>query len=430
MHNLALELQAQGYEVSGSDDEIYDPAYSRLKKGGILPKNLGWHPSRITSDIDLVILGMHAHTDNIELAKAMDLGLKIQSFPEFVGESSQAAQKVVICGSHGKSTITAMIMHVLSSTDFHFDYLLGGMLSGFDRMVKLRGAPVIIIEGDEYLSSRIDPTPKMLHYHGDIVIITGIEWDHKNVFPTFETYKHQFEELINQTSRKNGKIFWYQKDLHLKDIVGQCDLIDHMGYQELEQNDDLEVFFENKTYSLQIFGNHNMANLNAARLACNQLGISNTIFFDTMKSFKGVGRRLELISKDPIMYLDYAHAPSKVKATTAAVRKRYSDHQILAIFELHTYSSLDAEFLPNYKETMDDVDTAIIFFDEHALKMKRLRMLEKNFVASCFSHQNIIVTKDVHSLQNLILENLSKHEITLFMSSGNFGGMNFELFKK
>jgi len=304
MHNLALELKAQGHTVSGSDDEIYDPAKSRLLAAGLLPDKMGWEIGRIDKSIDLIILGMHAHADNPELLKAQSLGLKIQSFPEFAGDVYDDKKKIVVSGSHGKSTITAMIMHVLNQVGRKADYLLGGMLEGFDRMVSLGDSDVVVIEGDEYLSSRIDPTPKMMHYNGDVVILTGIEWDHKNVFPTFDNYKQQFANLIARTQVLGGDIIWYKYDEHLIDLMK--DYPENKTYPyECFKTQDGQLVHQDQSYDLKVFGQHNLANMSAAMLACRSIGIQEDDFCSAISSFKGVGKRLERIADDPIVYLDY-----------------------------------------------------------------------------------------------------------------------------
>ncbi len=424
MHNLALELAAQGHTVSGSDDEIYDPARSRLDAAGLLPEE-GWNPDRITSDIDLIVLGMHAHLDNPELAKAKELHIDVVSFPEYVGRYSTSPTKVVIAGSHGKSTTTAMIMHALKTIGLDADYLLGGLLDGFDRMVRLSGAPVMVIEGDEYLSSRVDPQPKMLHYHGQIVVITGVEWDHKNVFPTEENYVSQFDHLISQCADEDTSIIWFGEDEHLQGLMKKRNDLSEQAYDQYHLQDG-QVTAGQKLYPLHIFGDHNMANLKAAALVCEKLGIQEADFLSAMSSFKGVGKRLELISRDPIVYLDYAHAPSKVRATVRAVRSAYTTKKILAIYELHTYSSLSEDFLPQYEGTLDEVDDAIVYFDHHALKMKRLPDLDNSKVQTGFANDKLRVISDQDELQSMLIDMKNNYDVILLMSSGTFGGLDLD----
>lgn len=422
MHNLALELAAQGHHVSGADDEIYDPARSRLAAAGLLPQE-GWDAGRINRDIDLIILGMHAHLDNPELIRAKELGIEVVSFPEYVGRYSTSPTKIVIAGSHGKSTTTAMIMHALKQLGHDADYLLGGLLDGFDRMVRLSGAPVMIIEGDEYLSSRIDPVPKMLHYHGELVVITGVEWDHKNVFPTEDIYISQFDDLITQCAEEQATIIWYKDDPHLGRIINQKESLKERAYDRYTLQDG-QVRTDEGSYPMQIFGDHNMANLKAASLVCRHLGIPEKDFLTAMSSFRGVGKRLELISEDPIVYLDYAHAPSKVRATVQAVRQAYAEKKILAVYELHTYSSLSEDFLPQYRGTLDEADHAMVYFDHHALQIKRLPNLDKDKVRSGFERDDLQVISDRTELGIALIDLKGSYDIILMMSSGTFGGLD------
>ena len=422
MHNLALELAAQGHHVSGADDEIYDPARSRLAAAGLLPQE-GWDAGRINRDIDLIILGMHAHLDNPELIRAKELGIEVVSFPEYVGRYSTSPTKIVIAGSHGKSTTTAMIMHALKQLGHDADYLLGGLLDGFDRMVRLSGAPVMIIEGDEYLSSRIDPVPKMLHYHGELVVITGVEWDHKNVFPTEANYISQFDDLITQCAEEQATIIWYKDDPHLGRIINQKESLKERAYDRYTLQDG-QVRTDEGSYPMQIFGDHNMANLKAASLVCRHLGIPEKDFLTAMSSFRGVGKRLELISEDPIVYLDYAHAPSKVRATVQAVRQAYAEKKILAVYELHTYSSLSEDFLPQYTGTLDEADHAMVYFDHHALQIKRLPNLDKDKVRSGFERDDLQVISDRTELGAALIDLKGSYDIILMMSSGTFGGLD------
>lgn len=421
MHNLALELLAQGHQVSGSDDEIYDPARSRLKAAGILPATIGWDIKRISTKLDIIILGMHAHKDNPELAEAQRLGLKVVSFPEYIGEAIQGKKRIVVCGSHGKSTITAMIMHVLKHEKIESDYALGGMLEGFDRMVSLGDATIAVIEGDEYMSSRVDPRSKMMHYHGDVVIITGIEWDHVNVFPTFDIYVEQFQRLISQTIEENSKLIWYKLDEHLPDLMKDIAQEASISYEGLDHRAGA-IEWENHLYDMQVFGQHNLANMNAARLACEEVGVSAEAFFNAMSSFRGVGNRLEKIHDDPIVYKDYAHAPSKLRATVAAVREKYPTKRILAIYELHTYSSLSVDFMPHYKDTMQPADRALVFYDKHALAMKRLPDLQPESVQEGFG-AGVLVLREVNKLHEFLLEAKDEYDVILLMSSGTFAGL-------
>ncbi len=424
MHNLALELSSQGHVISGSDDEIYNPSRTRLEQAGLLPDQMGWYPEKISTGIDLVILGMHAHLDNPELAKAQALGVHVVSFPEYIGQHSPARHRAVITGSHGKSTTTAMIMHALKSADIQFDYVVGGMVEGFERMVRLSGADIIVVEGDEYLSSRIDSTPKMNHYNGTILGVTGIEWDHMNVFPSFDEYKDQFRICIQDCLDREGLVFWYENDQHLQMIIRSSEGSNTSPYAALKQNSTMEIEMDKNLFPVGVFGTHNMANMSLARHISQQFGLSDEQFFRAMSSFRGVGKRLELIKDDPLVYLDYAHAPSKVRATVLALRNRFPHHRILTIYELHTYSSLNHKFLPNYHDTLVGSDRAVVYFDEHALKMKRMPMLATGFIEKCFAHDNLVVYSERDQLEEFVKNNSSDYDTILLMSSGNFGGLD------
>ncbi len=430
MHNLAIAMLKNGYEVSGSDDEIFEPSKSRLKKYGLLPEEEGWHPENITKDIDFIILGMHARPDNPELLKAKNLGLKIYSYPEFLFKHSENKKRVVIGGSHGKTTVTAMVMHVLSRLGKDFDYLVGSKLKDFEVMVRLsESAEIMIFEGDEYLSSPIDRRPKFHWYRPYIALLTGIAWDHINVFPTFYDYKSQFEKFINLIE-DDGTLIFYEGDKNLKEIVEKVDKnIKKKGYDSLSYEievDDVFVIFEGEKYPVKIFGEHNFQNLNGARLVCNELGIDNETFFDAIKDFEGAAKRLELIAKsgNSLVYKDFAHAPSKVKATVKAVKNRYPDKKIVACLELHTFSSLNEKFLDQYAGTMDLADEACVYYNPHALEMKRLPMLDPDTVKKAFGNENLEVVNSTGDVKKWLLDKKGVNTVFLLMSSGNFGGIN------
>ena len=346
------------------------------------------------------------------------------SFPEYAGQVYKNKQKIVVSGSHGKSTITAMIMHVFNAVNLDADYLLGGILKGFDRMVSLGDAPIVVIEGDEYLSSRIDPTPKMMHYHGDIIILTGIEWDHKNVFPTLDIYISQFENIIEQGLKEMADIIWYKGDVVLQKLMAGYPEKKNHPYVGLQSRDG-NLIYQKKKYPIQVFGDHNLANINAALLACERVGINGNIFCNAMASFSGVGRRLERIWDRPIVYLDYAHAPSKVRATVEAVRKNHCGLRFLAVYELHTYSSLSKDFLPHYDGTMKEADAAIICYDPHTIKMKRLEDIEPQYVALSFNKKDLLVINNRGKLERALSEMKDDYDVLLFMSSGTFWGLDF-----
>lgn len=428
MHNIALDLHAQGHLVTGSDDEIYEPSLSRLTKVGIAPKKFGWDEANITQDIDIVVLGMHAREDNPELVKSRELGLTIMSYPAFVYERSKDKQRIVIAGSHGKTTTTAMILHVLKKLGVSFDYLVGAQLEGFDRMVKLTDAPLIIIEGDEYLSSPLDKVPKIHHYKPHISVTTGIAWDHINVFPTFEVYKEQFSIYFDMIE-SGGTLIYYSDDAVLNEIVSKAkeDII-KLPYTGLVKNDEMSIVFENEIYPVSIIGNHNLQNLNAARLVCLTLGINTRRFFKAIADFSGANKRLQKLndSKDRLVFLDFAHAPSKVKATTTSVKEWYGNKKLLAVLELHTFSSLNKAFLPQYINSLAAADQAIVFYNKHTLEMKQMPDLDIRYIQECFGYSGLIVLTDKEELSNLLKGDDYKEYNILLMTSGNFDKMSLD----
>ena len=435
MHNLALALQYKGYEITGSDDEIYDPSRSRLDAAGLLPNEMGWNSERITTDIDTVIVGMHARSDNPELIKAVDLGLNVVSYPEFIYQESMDKIRIVIGGSHGKTSTTAMILHVLNYWKIDTDYLVGAQLEGFDRMVRLSDAQIIVIEGDEYLASPLTPVPKFHFYKPDLAILTGIAWDHINVFPTFEGYVEQFEIFINSIE-ENGTLAYFTGDKILNEIAPQSgkhlQLKPYNTLKHTISNGQTSIDYRGHDNQLAIFGKHNLQNLNAARIICNQLGISNEDFFKAIENFTGASKRLQRIVKhdNNVAYLDFAHAPSKVQATTNAVKAQFDDYEVVACFELHTFSSLNEKFLHQYKNAMNAADKAIVYFSEHTLKMKRLPMLTKAQVKAAFNHPNMEVFTETEELQTRLKGMNWDKKALLMMSSGNFHGVDVKAFCK
>jgi len=428
MHNIALDMHVQGNEVTGSDDEIYEPSLSRLKLAGIAPKQFGWFESNITSDIDIIVLGMHAREDNPELVKARELGLQIMSYPAFVYERSKDKQRIVIAGSHGKTTTTAMVLHVLKKLDVSFDYLVGAQLKGFDRMVKLTDAPLIIIEGDEYLSSPLDRVPKIHHYKPHITVTTGIAWDHINVFPTFENYKDQFS-LYFDMIEEDGTLIYYKDDEVLKDLVDKSNRrVVKLPYGGLEKNDEMSIVFEDEIYPVSIIGNHNLQNLNAARLVCLTLGINTRRFFKAIADFSGASKRLQKLnnSKGRLVFLDFAHAPSKVKATTTSLKDWFGNKKLLAILELHTFSSLNKEFLPQYIDTLTAADRAIVFYNKHTLEMKQMPDLDPAFIKESFGYPDLEIMTDSVALHELIKGDAYNDYNILLMTSGNFNKMSLD----
>jgi len=430
MHNLAIALHEKGYVVGGSDDEIFEPAKSRLSGYGLLPETEGWDASKITYKLDAVILGMHAKADNPELIRAKELNLKIYSYPEFLYEQSKNKKRVVIGGSHGKTTITAMILHVLQKYDIDCDYLVGAQLEGFDVMVRItENAPIMIFEGDEYLTSPIDPRPKFHLYKADIALLSGIAWDHINVFPTFENYIEQFVLFINQSS-KSGTLIYCAEDETLQKICPQSRndinllayvIPDYRIYEGITT-----IKYGDIDFPLQVFGKHNLMNLNGARLVCSQLGIDDLSFYQAISTFKGASKRLERIAgnENTIIFKDFAHAPSKVKATLHAVKEQFPDRKITACLELHTYSSLSKGFLEQYKSVLDEADHAIVYFSHHAIQLKRLPPITPEDIKTGFANPGLEVYTDSRFLLEHLIQQDWTQSVLLMMSSGNFDGID------
>lgn len=430
MHNLAIALHKKGYNVSGSDDEIFEPSKSRLDKYGLLPSSQCWDESRINKNLDAVILGMHARIDNPELIKAQQLGIKIFSYPEFLYEQSKNKTRIVIGGSHGKTTITSMILHVFNYCSVETDYMVGAQLEGFDVMVKLtENAAFSVIEGDEYLTSPIDKRPKFHLYRPHIAVISGIAWDHINVFPQFSLYVEQFK-IFADLIEPNGKLIYFEQDEQLNEIAKsiRTDIkkLPYNSYSHKIENGITLIILNNKTYPLNIFGEHNLANLNAARLVCNEVGISDESFFEAIMTFKGASKRLELLGKkdNSQVFKDFAHAPSKLKATINAVRNQYPNNNLIACLELHTFSSLNKDFLPEYKNTMNEADEAYVYFNPHTLMHKKLPPITIEEINKAFAHKNIHVLNDSNQLYEILISKASENTSLLMMSSGNFDGLN------
>jgi len=429
MHNLAMALHNKGVRVTGSDDEIFEPSRSRLERYGLLPKKTGWDPTRITSDLDGVILGMHARKDNPELARAQELGLKIWSFPEYIYEHSKEKMRVVVGGSHGKTTVTSMIMHVLWFNHRDFDYMVGSQLEGFETMVSLtKEAPLIILEGDEYLSSPIDPRPKFHLYYPHIAVITGIAWDHMNVFPTFENYLVQFRIFAKKIDPE-GKLFWFSGDDHLRQITGEadCETEAYEAHPYKTEHGKALLVTDQKEIPIPVFGQHNMQNIQAALMVCRSLGLTDEQFYEAIPSFRGAAKRQELLasSESKKVYLDFAHAPSKVKATLQGFREQYPHQYLVACLELHTFSSLNREFIPQYAGTMAQADRAIVFYNPAVVRHKKLPPVSENFIRKCFERDNLEVISDPAELHSLV-SSFNDEGIYLFMSSGNFSGMDMK----
>jgi UDP-N-acetylmuramate: L-alanyl-gamma-D-glutamyl-meso-diaminopimelate ligase len=432
MHNLAIALHNKGYHVTGSDDTIHDPSKSRLENKGLLPKAFGWFPEKITQDLDVIILGMHAKEDNPELLQAQDMGLKIYSYPEFLYEQSKDKTRVVIGGSHGKTTITSMILHVLAYHDREVDYMVGAQLEGFETMVHLTTEnEFMVLEGDEYLSSPIDRRPKFHLYKPNIALLSGIAWDHINVFPTFEGYIDQFR--IFTDSLTNGGIMVYnEEDAIVKEVVeSSTHTIKKYPYStpSYEIEDGITAIdTPDGMMPLEIFGDHNLQNLAGAKWICQHMGIDEDDFYEAIASFKGASKRLEKIAenKQTVIFKDFAHSPSKVKATTEAVKKQYVKREVIACLELHTYSSLNAEFLGEYKGALDQADKAVVFYSPHAVKIKQLDEVTTAQIGAAFDREDLMMfTNPAEFKKFLFSQNLEQTAVVL-MSSGNYGGLDFE----
>lgn len=435
MHNLALTLHENGHRVTGSDDEIYNPSRDRLAKYGLLPEKMGWQPEKITADIEVVILGMHARKDNPELQRAKTLSLKIYSYPAYIYEYAKSKKRIVIAGSHGKTTTTSMILHVLKYHKVDFDYLVGAQMEGFDLMARLSDAPIIVMEGDEYPSSPTDLRPKIHHYYPHLAIITGIAWDHVNVFPTFENYLSQFEHFLGMIE-KGGSLFYYSKDEHLQRLLSNESDFDYkiQAYEAFPARQIGSQTFlldsKGRTVPLQVFGEHNLSNLKAAFHVCESVGLSEAQFMEAIPSFTGAAKRLQLLRQEAhfVAYLDFAHAPSKVEATIKALKAQFPERELIACLELHTFSSLNKAFLPQYTSTMDAADEALVFFSEHTLEMKRLPPMSQTEVATAFNHSSISVYTDAVELRSKLQNMNWKNRNLLMMSSGTFGGTDYTRF--
>jgi UDP-N-acetylmuramate: L-alanyl-gamma-D-glutamyl-meso-diaminopimelate ligase len=431
MHNLAIALSRKGENVTGSDDEIFEPSNSRLKRQGILPSKIGWHESNIHENLDAVILGMHAREDNPELLKAKSLGLKIYSYPEYLYEQSKDKLRVVIGGSHGKTTITSMILHAVSKLNLNVDYMVGAQLEGYDCMVKITNeAKIMILEGDEYLSSPIDRRPKFHLYQADIALLSGIAWDHINVFPTFQNYLEQFDIFCKQIS-KSGTLIYNKEDDEVRKLgekysnSTRCLPYQTREYQSTEEGTILN--FEDKKYPLKIFGGHNLQNLMGAMQICKSIGINESDFLFAMSDFTGAGKRLQKVVENEnfVMFKDFAHSPSKLKATTKAVKEQYHDKKVIACMELHTFSSLNKNFLPLYENAMESADVALVYFNPEVVKHKKLDELSVDFVKQCFG-SNVTITQETKKVISFIKCHLVNNSVLLMMSSGNFDGINYD----
>jgi len=434
MHQLALALQQQGNIVTGSDDEINDPAKTNLAYAGILPEKAGWFPEKITEDIDAVVLGMHAKADNPELLKAQERNIPIFSFPQYVYEVSKNKQRVVIAGSHGKTTITSMVMHILKRHGLHFDYLVGARVPGFEQSVQLSDAPIIILEGDEYPASVVEKRPKIFFYHPHITVLNGIAWDHINVFPTYENYCSQFEQYLRGMD-EGAKLFYNATDSEVIRIVEKSGAhLSRSAYSTPPfryERGAAVLHTEHGDVTVSVFGRHNLINLEAAVAVCEALGLEKQSCYEAIADFTGAAKRLERIFETDtvVAYRDFAHAPSKLKATLDAVREAYADHLLIACFELHTYSSLNENFLKEYAGSMGAADNAIVYFSHHALSLKGLPELQKEHVKRYFEREDLEVidhSDELLARAEILVRNAQKPVCLLLMSSGTFDGIDWK----
>jgi UDP-N-acetylmuramate: L-alanyl-gamma-D-glutamyl-meso-diaminopimelate ligase len=435
MHNLALALFQKGYVITGSDDAIFEPSKTRLEQKGLLPEVMGWFPEKITSKLDAVILGMHAKSDNPELKKAQELGIKIYSYPEFLYEQSKDKTRVVIGGSHGKTTITSMILHVLNYHNIAVDYMVGAQLEGFDTMVHLTTEnEFIVLEGDEYLSSPIDMRPKFHLYKPNIALLSGIAWDHINVFPTFENYVEQFS--IFTDSLINGGIMVYNSEDDIVNKVVESSENPIKKYPYTTPNYKIvngTTFIDTAEgeLPLEIFGKHNLQNMAGAKWICQHMGVDEADFYEAILSFKGASKRLEKIAENnsTVVFKDFAHSPSKVEATTNAVKDQYRNRILLACLELHTYSSLNADFLKEYKGALNSADKAVVFYSPHALEIKRLEKISEQQIKEAFEREDLIIYTNPEAFKTFLFNQNFENTALLLMSSGNYGGLDFNKFK-
>lgn len=433
MHNLAIMFHRQGHKVTGSDDAIYSPSKEKLSEEGLLPESMGWDESRIHADLDLVVVGNHAKEDNPELLKAKELGLRIVSFPELIYQNSKHKHRIVVAGSHGKTTVTTMVMHVLRKYGQDFDYLVGTEVEGFDLPVRLtKNAPILLVEGDEYSTAPWDKKPKFLHYHHHCAIITGIAWDHMNVYPSFDDYVEQFD-LLGDSTPKAG-ILIYNEDDAIAAIIGKKERADvkpiDFGLHPFEDKNEQTYLIgpSNHKVPVNFFGKHNMYNVSAAKEACKQLGITESFFYEAIQDYRGAARRLEtwVQNEKQTIIRDFAHAPSKLKASAEAVKHHFHRKKILNVYEMHTYSSLNEQFLGEYKDTLKEVGDTIIFYDPEVAKSKKMAILEEEEIKNYFNRKDLHFAHSSEELKEFLKERGQNYDVLLLMSSGNLGGLNKE----
>jgi UDP-N-acetylmuramate: L-alanyl-gamma-D-glutamyl-meso-diaminopimelate ligase len=434
MHNLALALVEKGYQVTGSDDEIYEPSKTRLKNAGILPEEQGWYPEKIHTGLEGILLGMHARIDNPELLRAQELGIPVYSFPEFIYNQSQDKKRVVIAGSHGKTSITSIILHVLKDQGKDFDYLVGAQIEWFNLMVRLSNAPIFVIEGDEYLTSPLDRTPKFFHYRHDLLLVSGIAWDHFNVFPDFEDYVRQFTQLIDKTPVA-GALIYCSVDPLVKEAseksTTQGRKIPYQAHPSRITEGKTALITPFGDVEIGIFGDHNLQNLQGALYICEELGVTAEQFYASIGTFKGAAKRQEILAQHAsgILFRDFAHAPSKLKATVQAVKNQFPSRRLIAVQELHTYSSLNKAFLPNYAHSMDEADVAILYLNPHAVALKKLELMTEAELRAGFQRSDLVLFTDSAALQNYLAGQDYRQTNLLLMSSGNYDNMDLEVLK-
>jgi UDP-N-acetylmuramate: L-alanyl-gamma-D-glutamyl-meso-diaminopimelate ligase len=436
MHSLALALKKAGHQVSGSDDHFYEPSKSKLLAGGILPENEGWDDSKINSAIDFVILGMHAKANNPELLKAQELGIKVFSFPEYIYEASKNKQRIVIGGSHGKTSLTAIVMHVLQDIGRDFDYMVGAQIKGFAEQVRLTDAPIIIIEGDAYTTSPLDLRPKFLHYQHHIATITGIAWDHFNVYPTLEDYVSQFKQFAD-ASQKAGTLIYCEEDNLASLIISEKDRPDvtnipYKAHDHVVRDGITYLKLPDGEIKVEIFGNHNMQNLSGAQTLLKRIGVSDDQFYKAIVTFKGAGKRMEIVGKNATttIYTDFAHAPSKLLATTTAIKHQFPNRFLVACLELHTFSSLNKDFIDQYQNTFNNTDEAIIYINPTAVAQKGLEALTKDDLRNAFNRKDIILFNDSDEMYDHLINHSWVNKNLILMSSGNFGGLKINELKE
>lgn len=435
MSNLAIALQKKGLEVTGSDDAIYDPTKSKLETADLLPDSFGWDANKVNENIDAIILGMHAKADNPELIKAKELGIKIYSYPDFIYEQAKNKQRVVICGSHGKTTITAIIVHVLNFHNRHFDFVIGAAINGIEELIKLTDAPIIIIEGDEYLTSPLDHSPKFLKYNHHIALVSGIAWDHINVYPTLDSYVEQFETLADATPKAGTLVYNEEDDMTSVICKKERPGVKTIPYKTPKYkviNGQCILKAEDNTIELKVFGKHNMQNLNGAKTLLNRIGITDQQFYQAIGSFEGTKKRNNLLAKNKSVsvYEDFAHAPSKLKATVSALKELNPERNLTACFELHTFSSLNKEFLSHYNNTYNTADTAIVYLNKENLIKKNLPEISNDDIKIGFGRKDLIIIDNPKELSDNMKSKNWKEENLIFMSSGNFDGLDINQLAK